>query len=109
MDVSPASIGESQFLVETTVTPVVEPATTDRYGTIQTGIKVDPRDAYTQLKALVRDIADDFGKDLVSDRPGSPSEMTLEFGLTFSNAANVWVMTASGQVSCKIAMKWSKG
>ncbi|HET7477030.1 MAG TPA: CU044_2847 family protein [Dermatophilaceae bacterium] len=109
MDAVPATIGGSRLLIEASATTAGPSAGSDEYGTKPTGIRDDVRDAYGQLKGLIRDISEDLGQALVANREDGPSEVSLELGLTFSSGANVWVLTASGAVSCTVSMTWTRG
>jgi hypothetical protein len=107
MKTTTAQIGRSTLLIETS-TVDVEGSSVDRYGTKKTGVRQDARDAYDQLKDLVRDIAIDMAESLVIETPNGPKEVSIELGLTFSSSANLWVLSASGDVSCNISMTWDR-
>jgi hypothetical protein len=100
------AIGGSQILIETSGSQV-DSEVVDEYGTQQTGIRSDLRDAYSQLKDIIVDMAQDMSTTVHARRPDGPSEVSLEFGLSFSGGANMWVLTSSSEVSCKVSMKWT--
>jgi hypothetical protein len=103
-----AQIGGSTLLIESSISDVEGSPTLGKYGTQRTGVRKDVRNAYDQLKDLVRDIASDMAESLVMDVPNGPKEVSIELGLTFSGGANVWVLTASGEVSCTLSMTWDR-
>ena len=109
METVAARVGDTQILVEASVVPVPEGfGSRSEFGTRKTGVKEDLRDAYAQLKDLLRDLSDDLGSDLAVPKPHRPSEVVLEFGLSFSTTGNVWVLKASGEMTCTVSMKWSR-
>lgn len=104
-----ARVGTSRILVETSdVSVPADLAESSHFGTEKTGVADDARDAYGQLKDLLRHLADDLGGDLATAKPNWPSEVVLRFGLSFSTSGNVWVLKASGEMSCSVTMTWSK-
>jgi hypothetical protein len=107
MKTTTAQIGRSTLLIETS-TVDVEGSPIDRYGTKATGVRQDARNAYDQLKDLLRDIAVDMAESLIIDTPNGPKEVSIELGLTFSSSANVWILSASADVSCNISMTWDR-
>jgi hypothetical protein len=105
MDTVEAQVGSSRVLVEAVEVPL--PATPGgRYGTEKTS--KDLRDAYAQLKGLLQDVAEDMGTDLAKPRPNWPAQIQLEFGLSFSAEGNIWVMKATGEMTCTVSMTWEK-
>ena len=107
MNTTTAQIGGSTLLIETSATEI-ERTPGSKYGTKTTGVRQDARNAYEQLKNLVRDIAVDMADSLIIETPNGPKEVCVELGLTFSSSANVWVLSASGDVSCNISMTWDR-
>lgn len=109
METVAARVGDSRILVETSDVPVPEDfGGGSRFGTEKTGVADDLRDAYGQLKDLLRHLADDLGGDLAAHKPNWPSEVVLQFGLSFSTSGNVWVLKASGEMTCTVSMTWSR-
>ena len=106
MDSVPARIGRTIVLFETTDTAVPEslipPA--DEYGTSETSSKL--KDAYTQLKELLQDVADDLGRGLAERAADGLSSVSIEFRLAFTAEANVWVLKAGGEGSVTATLTW---
>jgi hypothetical protein len=102
----PTVIGGSQILIEAPEGDL-DAALIGEYGTQETGIRDDLRDAYGQLKAVITDLAHDMSASIQARDPNGPSELGIEFGLSFSGGANMWVLTSSSEVSCKVSMTWS--
>lgn len=106
-EVVSARVGSSTVFVEAVEVRLRESRESgSRYGTEKTSR--DPRDAYAQLKELLRDVADDMGTQFASPKPHWPDTIRVEFGMSFAAEANVWVFKATGEMTCTVSMTWEK-
>jgi hypothetical protein len=113
-----STLGGTQFLVQVkddesmVVVPsgsrANDPSDLER-ATIPTGITDDLTDAYSEAKELVKNIAEDFGNGLTAFASATaPKRISLEFGLTFSAKAGLWIITGEGEASMKITLEWDR-
>jgi hypothetical protein len=104
MSTSAANVGRATVVFESASTQV-DPSLLANRGPadVEEG-KV--ADAYAQLKGILQDVADDFGDALASRAGKGLSSVAVEFALTFSTEANVWVVRAGGQGSVTATLTW---
>jgi hypothetical protein len=106
MDAARAEIGSSVIYVESTATPLPPSASPSGgdFGTTQTTTKLE--DAYEQLKTLLRDVSSDLGQAVAASAANGLDSVAVEFALSFTGEANVWVLKAGGQGSVKATLTW---
>jgi hypothetical protein len=101
-----ATIGRATVVIEGTDTEldpglVIE---ADEYGTQETSSRV--KDAYSQLKEILQDVSDDLGRTLAGKGDSGLSSVSVEFALSFTGEANVWVLKTGGQGAVKATLTW---
>jgi hypothetical protein len=104
MDATPARIGRSVIYVESTDVPVAAPERGGEFGTSKTGSKLE--DAYADLKAILQDVSSDLGAAVAQSAAHGLSSVSVEFALSFTGEANVWVLKAGGEGSVKATLTW---
>jgi hypothetical protein len=102
-----AEIGGSRVYFES-VQVATCAAAHDRYGTADATLGMrDVRDAYTQLKSVIREISADLAGAVADRASGGPSSVQVTFGLAFSGEANAWVVRTSGDASLSATVTWT--
>jgi hypothetical protein len=109
MTTSASKIGRATIVFEPTELDIdldrdPELTSGDDYGVVEHSGKI--ADAYGQLKAILQDVSDDLGNALAARGSDGLSSVAVEFALSFSGEANVWVVKAGGQGSVKATLVW---
>ena len=76
--------------------------------TQQTGLSDDVKAAYTKAKSIIKNIAEDIGKELESiQEMARPKQVEMEFNIGISaQAGPVWILTSKGDYGLKVKMTW---
>ncbi len=74
---------------------------------VDTGIGDEMKDVYKNAKAIIRGIAEDFGKELDSTREvAHVKQMEVEFSLGLSVEGKAWILGAKNDYSLKVKLVW---
>jgi hypothetical protein len=101
-------IGSAAVLIEMTDEPLeIYGQTQEGRKTQTTGVADQLKDSYDKAKTVIKEIAEDIGQQLTILSAGSrPKQVDVEFGLSLSASAGVWVVTGKGECALKVKMSW---
>lgn len=112
MEVIKDRIGNTDVYIQTFDDPLVVVGESGAGRATQpTSIEDDLREGYLRVKSLIKELAEDFGTELLSvanDACPNSLEMELSLGLSAEGKV-VWLVSGKGEFGMKVKLTWNLG